>query len=49
MQMDRFLTEWAEVSWKARSPDERELISTIEKLAHRCRNEVHLYLKFIGD
>ena len=49
MQMDGFLTEWAEVSGKGHRAEERELISAIEKLARRCRDEVHLYLKFIGD
>ena len=49
MQMERFLTEWTEVSMKARAPEERELISAIERLACRVRDEVHLYLKFIGD
>jgi len=49
MQMDRFLAEWADVSAKANTPEEQELVSTIEGLARRCRDEVHLYLKFIGD
>jgi hypothetical protein len=49
MQMDRFLAEWADVSAKAFGPEERELVSAIEGLARRCQDEVHLYLKFIGD
>ena len=49
MQMERFLAEWAEVSAKAHVPDEKSLISAIEGMARRCQNEVHLYLKFIGD
>ena len=49
MQMDRFLSEWKQVSSKAHSPEERQLFSTVEKLALRVRDEVHLYLRFIGD
>jgi len=49
IQMDRFLAEWSEVASKAQALEERELVSTVERLAHRCRNEVHLYIKFIGD
>jgi hypothetical protein len=49
LQMDRFLSEWARVMTKARTPEERALVSAIQALACRCRDEVHLYLKFIGD
>ena len=49
LQMKRFIAEWASVASKARTEDESELVSKIESLAHRCRDEVHVYLKFIGD
>src|SRR5687768_9773917 len=49
MQMDRFLTEWTDVAAKASTAEERLLLSAIEGMAHRCQDEVHLYLKFIGD
>jgi hypothetical protein len=49
LQMNQFLIEWAGVSSKAQTPEERELVSAIEAMAQRVRNEVHLYLKFIGD
>jgi hypothetical protein len=49
LQMRWFLSEWAEVSAKAQTPEERELVSKIEAMACRVRDEVHLYLKFIGD
>ncbi len=49
MQMDRFLAEWTDVAAKPNTPEERSLVSAIEDLAHRCQDEVHLYLKFIGD
>jgi hypothetical protein len=49
MQMDRFLAEWADVSARANAPEEKALVSAVEGLARRCQDEVHLYLKFIGD
>jgi hypothetical protein len=49
LQMRRFLTEWAEVLVKVQTQEERELVSKIEAIAHRVRDEVGLYLKFIGD
>ena len=49
LQMRRFLQEWTEVSTKAQSPEEKDLFSKIEHLAKRCQDEVHVYLKFIGD
>jgi hypothetical protein len=49
LQMKRFLTEWAGIVAKAGTSEEQALVHEIEKLAHRCSNEVHLYLKFIGD
>jgi len=48
-QMKRFILEWASVEASAISPEERELAKTIRELAGRCANDVHLYLKFIGD
>jgi hypothetical protein len=49
IQMGRFLREWETVSAKAQSDDERTLVGMIESMGARCRDEVHLYLKFIGD
>ena len=49
LQMARFLREWAVISTKALTSEERGLLAAIEKMALRCRDEVHLYLKFIGD
>jgi len=48
IQMRRFLLEWKDVSSNAIT-EERELVSKIEELALRCRDEVHLYIRFIGD
>jgi hypothetical protein len=49
IQMRWFLSEWSEISAEAQTPEERELVSKIEAMAHHVRDEVHLYLKFIGD
>src|SRR5689334_13549659 len=49
LQMRGFLNEWAVVARRATTPDEHSLVDYVEKLARRCRDEVHVYLKFIGD
>jgi hypothetical protein len=49
LQMRRFLLEWADVSAKASMPEERNLVAKIDELARRCRDEVHLYIRFVGD
>lgn len=49
LQMKSFLGELAEISLKAQTPEEQALISKVESMAKRARDEVHLYLKFIGD
>lgn len=49
LQMPRFLSEWANVASNARTEEERKLVSEIERLAGRCSDDVHKYLKFIGD
>jgi hypothetical protein len=47
--MGRFLLEWEAVSSNAVATEERDLVSKIRDLALRCRDEVHLYIKFVGD
>jgi hypothetical protein len=49
LQMSRFLPEWAEVFAKAETSEEKELVARIQAFAKRCRDDSHLYLKFIGD
>ncbi len=48
-QARRFLREWADLVSNARTREERALVSEIERLARRCADEVHKYLRFIGD
>jgi hypothetical protein len=49
VQIPRFLLERATVSTKAETPEESSLVKAIERMALRCRDEVHMYLRFIGD
>jgi hypothetical protein len=49
LQMKRFLLEWADVVMKAGTSEERDVVQKIGELANRCQQEVHRYLKFIGD
>ena len=48
-QMALFLSEWIAVSSKAKTADEKEIVSSVESMARQVRDNVHLYLKFIGD
>jgi hypothetical protein len=47
--MPRFLREWMTIVAKANVPQEQELVSKIEEMARRCRDEPHYYIRFIGD
>lgn len=49
IQMKRFLTEWNYVVSHAQSAQEQELVEAIRRMACRCRDDVHIYLKFVGD
>ena len=48
-QMPQFLQELALVRASTTAPPARALLDCVERLATRCRDEVHLYLKFVGD
>lgn len=49
LQIPRFLNEWARVASKAGTEQDLKLVSEIDRLARRCAENVHWYLKFIGD
>jgi len=49
VQIRWFLSEWREVLEKAQTEEEKALVARIESMARRVQDEVHLYLKFIGD
>lgn len=48
-QMSRFLAEWEIVAKHCKSTEETDIVNKIKTLAERCKESVHLYLKFIGD
>ena len=48
-QMKQFIPAWKELLALTSSEEEKALLSTIQRLAERCANGTHLYLKFVGD
>ena len=49
VQMETFLLEWGRVFDKVQEKEAKRLFVEIKTLAHRCQEEVHTYLKFLGD
>jgi hypothetical protein len=49
LQMRQFLPEWADLTSRAATPEEEQFLMKVKDMALRCRDEVHLYLRFIGD
>jgi hypothetical protein len=49
LQMDVFLSEWERIRGAAQTPEQVEAWTSIRDLARNCREEAHLYLRFIGD
>jgi hypothetical protein len=49
LQIPRFLSGWHSVTQSAKTPEEVTLLDHVARLALRCKNGEHLYLKFIGD
>ncbi|MBZ5694211.1 MAG: hypothetical protein LAN36_02495 [Acidobacteriia bacterium] len=49
LQMKRFLAEWDQLAMRARTSEEKTLLSRIRDLAVRCQEERTLNLRFIGD
>jgi hypothetical protein len=49
LQIEPFLKEWDQIRANAHTPEQRKIVSSIEKLARSCRDGAHLYLKFAGD
>jgi hypothetical protein len=48
-QMPQFLAELAVIRDRTGDAAPRRVLDDIEALAFRCRDEVHLYLRFYGD
>ena len=49
LQMKTFLAEWEAIKAEAITEQEMEAWKKTKVLAKKCRDEVHLYLRFIGD
>jgi hypothetical protein len=49
IQMDDFLSEWAKLKMKEMSSVQALHLDRVECLALKCKEGVHLYLKFVGD
>jgi hypothetical protein len=47
--MEPFLAEWALLPRDGLDPADAAVLDAVERLAARCRDEVHLYLEFVGD
>jgi hypothetical protein len=48
-QMPQFLKELAIIRGRTTDPKSLGVLKAIEGLAYRCRDDVHLYVKFYGD
>ncbi len=49
VQMTRFLAEWDSVTGQSLTHEEEPLFSAVRRLALRCQDGVHNYVKFYGD
>jgi hypothetical protein len=49
LQIPRFLSEWSRLLPAARAHGSEGLHRKVEAMAKRCQQEVHVYLKFLGD
>ncbi len=49
LQLKPFLEEWDRLYKKARTDEERIAMDRVKKLALKCLESVHTYLKFVGD
>ena len=49
LQIETFLAEWDRIFDKAQDKEAKRLSIEIKSLAQRCKEEPHLYLRFLGD
>lgn len=49
LQAPAFLMEWQRLREVADGPLEQRFVDDVERLATRCRDGTHTYLKFVGD
>jgi hypothetical protein len=48
-QMEPFLVEWDRIATRPLDVERRRVVDQVARLARRCSEEVHLYLRFRGD
>ncbi|MEO7719715.1 MAG: hypothetical protein ABIY70_26210 [Capsulimonas sp.] len=48
-QMPELLIEWRRLMENAETPDDRDFLARVEKLAEKCASQPGYYLKFDGD
>jgi len=49
LQIEAFLAEWDRIFDKVQEDEAKRLSLEIRSLAQRCKQEPHLYLRFLGD
>ena len=49
LQMNQFINEWNGLRARINDAEALSIITQVEDMARSCQNEVHLYVKFIGD
>jgi hypothetical protein len=49
LQMDDFIREIKIITEKSKDDKVKALVDHIINLSEKCKNEVHTYIKFIGD
>lgn len=48
LQVKRFLEEWGQLQQRAETPEEKELVDGVRRLATQCKKDRTL-LRFVGD
>lgn len=49
LQLPRFLDEWKMVMELAVATEDKELAGSVQRLALLAEEEIHMYLRFVGD
>lgn len=49
LQMEQFLAEWDRLRALATTLDQKRVFQEVRRLAEKCGDEPHLYLRFSGD
>ncbi|MDH4226254.1 MAG: hypothetical protein OEV59_00670 [Deltaproteobacteria bacterium] len=49
IQMPQFISEWERLIKKTDVAEELKILEEILVLANKCKDDIHLYIKFYGD